>query len=365
MGARLFIGNLSVDTIEADLRAAFASRGLDPVDVRMVKDPETRKPRGFAFAELTTQTLLLQAIERMDRYELKGRAISVREVNDRAPFRRPRRPGGLTVPASHLVPKQVLLVEDDPDIRQATSMALVESGYSVVEASNGRDALDQLLGGSCRPTTILLDMTMPIMDGHGFMTELHKLPGLASVGVILTSAQIDLPEVAAALGASGHLVKPIGFDQLTQMVARLDQRVSDDVTSAAIAGAPPGSRLTRPEPPKGAQSHAPRQPPPGLGKHLSVGLRARGRPGRNGDLCPPSWPPVANRGDRVRADHPDDIQHLGGLSQTVLAPRVRGPSGPALLAPGFRGRRLSELLACLGRGPPSPSRASGQRPRSL
>ena len=148
MGARLFIGNLSVDTIEADLRAAFASRGFDPVDVRMLKEPQTRQLRGLAFVELTTQTAPLQAIERMDGYELKGRAISVREVNDRAPFRR-QRPREGSRANQPLVPKQVLLVDDDPDIRQATSMALVEAGYSVVEASNGRVALDQLLGGSC------------------------------------------------------------------------------------------------------------------------------------------------------------------------------------------------------------------------
>jgi two-component system response regulator MprA len=133
----------------------------------------------------------------------------------------------------------VLVVEDDPDVREATSTALVEAGYSVVAASSGRAAIDQLMAGSCRPTTILLDLTMPIMDGREFMTELQRLPALSSVGVVLTSGQDDLGEVAAALGAGGYLRKPIGLDQLTQMVAALDQRVSGLINQPELTGDPP------------------------------------------------------------------------------------------------------------------------------
>jgi RNA recognition motif-containing protein len=50
----------------------------------MVKDPETGRLRGFAYMAFTTQAALLEAIDRMDRYEIKGRAISLREVKDRA-----------------------------------------------------------------------------------------------------------------------------------------------------------------------------------------------------------------------------------------------------------------------------------------
>jgi CheY-like chemotaxis protein len=122
------------------------------------------------------------------------------------------------------VPRQVLLVDDDADIREVTSMALIDAGYAVVEASGGREALARLATGSCRPVTILLDMSMPGMDGPEFLAELRKLPAFAAVAVILTSAQEDLREAAAVLGVAGYLRKPIGVDELIDMVAMHDHR---------------------------------------------------------------------------------------------------------------------------------------------
>jgi CheY-like chemotaxis protein len=220
MGPQLFIGNLTADTDEADLRAAFTAGGFEIGEVKMLKDPDTGRRRGLAFVELASAAALPHAIERLDRYDVRGRAISVRAASA------PRR----TVPVVQfrhaLVPKQVLLVEDDPDLREVTRIALVDVGYSVVEASNGRDAIDRLVRGSCRPAAILLDMTMPIMDGRGFMTELQELRAFASVVVVLLSAQDDLSAVAAALGAAGHLRKPIHVDQLTELLTNLEQRAS-------------------------------------------------------------------------------------------------------------------------------------------
>jgi CheY-like chemotaxis protein len=239
METRLFVGNLTAATVEADLRAAFAAAGFEIAEVEMAKDPESGRPRGFAFVRLASAEAVPGAIERMDRSAVDGRAISVRVIKDQPFTYRPPLPPPAAPAEDAPVPKQVLVVEDDPDVREATSMALVEAGYSVVAASSGRAAIDQLMMGSCRPTTILLDLTMPIMDGREFMTELQRLPAHSSVGVVLTSGQDDLGDVAAALGAGGYLRKPIGLDQLTAMVAALDRRVSGLLSHPGLADDPP------------------------------------------------------------------------------------------------------------------------------
>jgi RNA recognition motif-containing protein len=90
MEARLFIGNLSNDTVAADLRSALVSNGIDVVAIEVVLDPETGRPRGFAFVELADAAAIPHAIERLDRYDVNGRAISVRETKVRPSTYLPR-----------------------------------------------------------------------------------------------------------------------------------------------------------------------------------------------------------------------------------------------------------------------------------
>jgi len=215
MGVRLFIGNLSQRTNEEDLRVGFAARDFAISQVTMVKDPDTGRPRGFAFVDLTTESALAQAIVSMDRYEIHGRAISVRQA-ERPKMRYKPSPQAAraTTPRT-----EVLLVEDDHDVREAERSALFAAGYGIAAAANGREALDLLQKGGSHPAVILLDMMMPVMDGRSFMAELRSLPIFATVKVILTSALGDRDRDAAALGAHAILRKPFGIDELTALVA--------------------------------------------------------------------------------------------------------------------------------------------------
>jgi CheY-like chemotaxis protein len=238
MATQLFVGNLTSDTLEADLRAVFVANGFEVGSMKMVKDPETGRPRGFAYVELASAAAIPEALERMDRKDVKGRAISIRAVkpvNYKPPSPRP------TAGAQAAIPKQILLIEDDHDVREVSSMALTEAGYVVIEAKNGHDALETLQAGVCRPTTILLDVTMPLMDGHGFMSELRRHPALSAIGVVLTSAQDDISGLAAALGLRDFLRKPFGLNQLLETVARVDQRGSALAVAQAgsVSSAPP------------------------------------------------------------------------------------------------------------------------------
>lgn len=83
MGSRLFVGNLSFDTTEADLRGAFTESGLEVREVKVVTERETGRPRGFAFVEMASPAAAQQAMDNLDGRELGGRQINVKEANAR------------------------------------------------------------------------------------------------------------------------------------------------------------------------------------------------------------------------------------------------------------------------------------------
>jgi CheY-like chemotaxis protein len=115
----------------------------------------------------------------------------------------------------------VLVVDDEVEAREALSAVLRSKGYAVAQAANGLEAI-QYLRATTRPTRlILLDLQMPEMDGWGFMAELKKDARLAETPVVLLSGRRNLSEDARALGAVGHLEKPVRIDQLFETVASI------------------------------------------------------------------------------------------------------------------------------------------------
>ena len=83
MGKRLYVGNLSYTTTEADLRNAFAASGDEVAEVKIVMDRDTGSPRGFAFVEMATDAGAQNAITALDGKELQGRALKVNEARER------------------------------------------------------------------------------------------------------------------------------------------------------------------------------------------------------------------------------------------------------------------------------------------
>lgn len=120
----------------------------------------------------------------------------------------------------------VLVVEDDPDTRDAMALILELEGCEVAKAANGREALDRLRQGR-RPGLIVLDLMMPVMDGWQFRREQVQDPRLASVPVLIVSAHVDPAGASAALGAAGVLQKPVDLGRLQQAVRQVwDSRSS-------------------------------------------------------------------------------------------------------------------------------------------
>ncbi|HEY3173993.1 MAG TPA: response regulator [Thermoanaerobaculia bacterium] len=114
---------------------------------------------------------------------------------------------------------QVLIVEDDSDLREALSQILEDEGYGVSSAEHGRAALEWLREGS-RPCLILLDLTMPVMNGWQFRAEQKQDPMLASIPVVVISAGANLAEQIVPLEIEHYIRKPIQLGQLLATVQR-------------------------------------------------------------------------------------------------------------------------------------------------
>lgn len=113
----------------------------------------------------------------------------------------------------------VLVVDDDPDIRDALRELLEEEGYAAVEASDGLDAL-RYLGTNPPPSLILLDWNMAPMNASAFMQELIKVPGHERMVVVLLTADARAKEKAALGGYAAYLQKPVDLDVLFSLLER-------------------------------------------------------------------------------------------------------------------------------------------------
>ena len=112
----------------------------------------------------------------------------------------------------------VLVVDDDPEVCHLLEMFLGYAGITVLTACNGRDALDQLV--VFRPSVILLDLTMPVLDGPAFRREQQRHPRLRNIPVVCLSALPDAPQIAHRLGAAEFLRKPFDLDSVVTVVQR-------------------------------------------------------------------------------------------------------------------------------------------------
>jgi len=112
----------------------------------------------------------------------------------------------------------VLIVEDDADVRGALAAFLEGEGYDVLEAADGREALERLHAASV--CLVLLDLWMPRMNGWEFRAEQLKVPALAAVPVVVMTADHAAAARAVDLGAQGCVTKPIEFPTLMGYVDR-------------------------------------------------------------------------------------------------------------------------------------------------
>jgi signal transduction histidine kinase/ActR/RegA family two-component response regulator len=122
----------------------------------------------------------------------------------------------------------VLVVDDDPAMRELASRSLTRSGYQIVTASGGRQALE--IARTVKPTAITLDLVLPDMSGWQVLTELKGDPETSGIPVIMLSV-LDAKRTGLGLGASEYLTKPIDLTQLTDVLHRV---VSESATGSVL-----------------------------------------------------------------------------------------------------------------------------------
>jgi CheY-like chemotaxis protein len=120
----------------------------------------------------------------------------------------------------------VLLVEDTEDNRLMMRRLLEMSGFRVVEAINGKEAVE--LASQVRPQVILMDLSLPFIDGLAATRQIRSLPGLSKVPIVAVSAHdtADFHTDALNAGCNAYITKPIDYPELEDIVNRLLARDS-------------------------------------------------------------------------------------------------------------------------------------------
>jgi CheY-like chemotaxis protein len=126
---------------------------------------------------------------------------------------------------------RVLIVDDDPAIREVLSGVLSLEGYAIATATNGLEALE--VTERMQPALILLDMRMPVLDGWGFARELG--PRRQGLKILVMTAAEDAGRWADEINADGYLPKPFEIDTLLDEVHRLCPVGARSTTPAPVA----------------------------------------------------------------------------------------------------------------------------------
>ena len=115
---------------------------------------------------------------------------------------------------------RVLVVDDDEDIVDNIRILLEGAGYQVIAASDGREALAALADPNPLPSVILLDLMMPVMTGFEFREAQLADPRIATVPVVLMTADGHISEKTQRLSVDVAIGKPFGIAKLLAAVQR-------------------------------------------------------------------------------------------------------------------------------------------------
>lgn len=119
------------------------------------------------------------------------------------------------------MPRTALIVDDSISIRQMVAYTLSEAGFSVVQGSNGQEALDLLQQNQVN--LIITDLNMPVMDGITFIRQLRARPATRFTPVLMltTESQASKKQEGKAAGATGWIVKPFQPAKLLDVIAKV------------------------------------------------------------------------------------------------------------------------------------------------
>lgn len=112
----------------------------------------------------------------------------------------------------------ILVVDDQVGVRRLICEALMDEGFLVEQAANGREALEKLRLNKIN--LILLDIKMPGINGLEALSEIRKIDSNVAVIMMTAYGELDLMEEASKKGAKDHISKPFDLDDLKSIVRR-------------------------------------------------------------------------------------------------------------------------------------------------
>ena len=126
------------------------------------------------------------------------------------------------------MPKEILIVDDEPSIVIPIQFLMEQQGYSVLVAENGEDALDAIY--KYKPDLILLDIMLPRIDGYEVCEIVRLNPDYRNIKIIFLTAKGREVEIAKglALGANAYITKPFSNTELVAKVKELLNNTNED-----------------------------------------------------------------------------------------------------------------------------------------
>ena len=115
---------------------------------------------------------------------------------------------------------KILVVDDEQDIVNTVQYRLKACDFNVITANNGKEGLEKVINE--KPDLVLLDINMPIMDGHEMLERIRSRPDLRDIPVIMLTAYSDRRDIskAADLGIEQYVTKPFDFADLMEKISK-------------------------------------------------------------------------------------------------------------------------------------------------
>ncbi len=113
---------------------------------------------------------------------------------------------------------RILIVDDEPDYVSTIQYHLKWSGYDVTTAANGKEGLEK--ADQIKPDLVLLDTSMPVMNGWEMLERLRKNPDMKDTPVIMVTARCEVQDIetASSFGISDYVAKPFDFTELKEKI---------------------------------------------------------------------------------------------------------------------------------------------------
>ncbi len=115
--------------------------------------------------------------------------------------------------------KKIIIIDDEPEMSELLKNRLQANGYEVITAANGLEGYARTMVH--KPDLIILDVSMPILDGYSFAKEIRTDPQCKHIPILVFTAKAHMKELLAIEGFHNFMIKPFNSEELIQKVREM------------------------------------------------------------------------------------------------------------------------------------------------